>query len=134
MAGPRGVTAGAPVGATLGMVDDEALDRIFGALAHPIRRALMSRLARGDGASVSELAQPFDVSLMAVSKHLTVMEEAGLVRREKDGRMRRCSLEPEPVDAAMAWLERHRAFWEDRLDALAEYLEGEPGSDASRDA
>lgn len=102
---------------------EEQLDRVFGALAHPIRRALVSRLSLGDAASVSELAEPFDVSLMAVSKHLSVMEEAGLVHREKDGRMRRCSLDPGPVEEASAWIDRHRAWWEGRLDALAEYLD-----------
>lgn len=103
---------------------EEMLDRVFGALAHPTRRALMTRLAREGSGSVSELAEPFDVSLMAVSKHLTVMEEAGLVHREKDGRVRRCSLDPGPVEVAVDWIERHRTWWEGRLDALAGYLEG----------
>lgn len=104
---------------------DESLDKTFSALAHPTRRAILTRLARGDVASVSELAEPFDVSLMAISKHVRVMEEAGLVSREKDGRVQRCSYDPDAVGEASRWLERHRRFWTERLDALARYLEGE---------
>ncbi len=69
---------------------DDTLDRTFSALAHPIRRTILTRLARGESASVSQLAQPFDVSLMAISKHWKVMEAAGLIRRENDGRVHRC--------------------------------------------
>jgi DNA-binding transcriptional ArsR family regulator len=104
---------------------DEQLDRTFGALAHPIRRAILTRLARDGSASVSELAGPFEVSLMAVSKHLKVMERAGLVRREKDGRVHRCSFEPASIDAANEWIEMHRRFWTRQLDSLAAYMEGE---------
>jgi DNA-binding transcriptional ArsR family regulator len=103
---------------------DEQLDRTFGALAHPIRRAILTRLARDGSASVSELAEPFDVTLMAVSKHLKVMEEAGLIRREKDGRVHRCSFDPEPIAEANAWIEMHRTYWTQQLDALAAWLEG----------
>ncbi|MDH3424824.1 MAG: hypothetical protein OEN00_17630, partial [Gemmatimonadota bacterium] len=69
------------------------------------------------------LAGPFDVSLMAVSKHLKVMDEAGLIRREKDGRVHRCSYDPESMDMARDWIEEHRAFWTQQLDSLAAYLE-----------
>mgnify|MGYP002624169716 FL=1 len=103
---------------------DEQLDRTFGALAHPIRRAILTRLARDGSASVTELAEPFDVTLMAVSKHLKVMEEAGLIRREKDGRVHRCSFDPEPIAEANAWIEMHRRFWTQQLDSLAAWLEG----------
>lgn len=103
---------------------DDDLDRTFSALAHPIRRAILTRLARGGSASVSELAEPFDVSLMAVSKHLKVMEKAGLIRREKDGRVHRCSFDPTAMAEANAWIEMHRRFWTQQLDALAAYLEG----------
>jgi DNA-binding transcriptional ArsR family regulator len=103
---------------------DEQLDRTFGALAHPIRRAILTRLARDGSASVSELAEPFDVTLMAVSKHLKVMEEAGLIRREKDGRVHRCSFDPEAIAEANAWIEMHRRFWTQQLDSLAAWLEG----------
>lgn len=104
-------------------VSEELLDRTFAALAHPTRRAILTRLAREGGASVTDLAEPFDVSLMAVSKHLKVMEEAGLVRREKDGRVRRCSYDPRAVEQARDWIERHRTYWRQQLDSLARYLE-----------
>ena len=102
---------------------DEQLDRTFGALAHPIRRAILTRLARDGSASVSELAEPFDVSLMAVSKHLKVMEGAGLIRRERDGRVHRCSFDPDAIAEASDWIEKHRRFWTQQLDSLAAYLE-----------
>jgi DNA-binding transcriptional ArsR family regulator len=102
---------------------EEQLDRTFGALAHPIRRAILTRLARDGSASVSELAQPFDVSLMAVSKHLRVMDEAGLIQRERDGRVHRCSFDPTAMDEAKDWIEKHRRFWTQQLDSLAAYLE-----------
>jgi DNA-binding transcriptional ArsR family regulator len=102
---------------------DDRLDRTFGALAHPIRRAILTRLARDGSASVTELAQPFDVSLMAISKHLKVMEEAELIRREKDGRVHRCTFDPASIDHASAWMERHREFWTRQLDSLAAWLE-----------
>ncbi|MEM7415250.1 MAG: metalloregulator ArsR/SmtB family transcription factor [Gemmatimonadota bacterium] len=102
---------------------EERLDKTFGALAHPIRRAILGRLAQGGSASVSDLAEPFDVSLMAVSKHVRVMEDAGLLVRERDGRVQRCSFDPRAFDVASEWIERHRAFWTQQLDALASYLE-----------
>lgn len=104
-------------------VSDDRLDRTFSALAHPTRRALLSRLARGEVATVSELAEPFEVSLMAVSKHLRIMEDAGLVRREKDGRVQRCSFDPEALIVARDWIEEHRRHWSRQLDALARYFD-----------
>jgi DNA-binding transcriptional ArsR family regulator len=98
------------------------LDATFGALADPTRRAILARLARG-GATVTELAAPFDVSLPAVSKHLRVLESAGLLHREIDGRIHRCRLAPRPMKDAAAWIETYRVFWEGQLDALANYLE-----------
>lgn len=112
------------------LFSDDMLDRTFGALAHPIRRAILTRLAREGSASVSDLAEPFDVSLMAVSKHLKVMEGAGLIRREKNGRVHRCSYDPESMDDAVGWIEMHRRFWTQQLDSLAAYLEG-PGAQDS---
>ncbi len=106
---------------------DDTLDRTFSALAHPIRRAILTRLARGESASVSKLAEPFDVSLMAVSKHLKVMEEAGLIRREKDGRVHRCWYDPDSIGIASDWIETHRRYWEQQLDSLAAYLEQAQG-------
>jgi DNA-binding transcriptional ArsR family regulator len=79
-------------------------------------------LAKGE-ATVGELAAPFEISRPAISKHLRVLERAGLIHRTRDGRLRRCELEAEPMREASAWVERYREFWEDRLDALAEYLE-----------
>ena len=106
---------------------DEKLDRTFAALAHPTRRAILTRLATEGSASVSELAEPFEVSLMAISKHLKVMGEAGLIRREKDGRVRRCSFDPGSIEGASDWIETHRRFWTQQLDSLAAFLEG-PGT------
>lgn len=107
----------------------DPLDKTFAALAHPIRRAILTRLAREGSASVTDVAEPFDVSLMAVSKHLKVLDEAGLVRREKDGRVHRCSFDPEAMNPARDWIATHRAFWTERLDSLAAYLEApEPGT------
>ncbi len=106
---------------------DEKLDRTFAALAHPTRRAILTRLATEGSASVSDLAEPFEVSLMAISKHLKVMAEAGLIRREKDGRVRRCSFDPGSIEAASDWIETHRTFWTQQMDSLAAFLEG-PGT------
>jgi DNA-binding transcriptional ArsR family regulator len=100
------------------------LDAVFAALADPKRRAMLERLAGGD-ATVGELAAPFDVSRPAISKHLAVLESAGLVRRIPEGRVTRCRADPEPLGEAVAWVERYRAFWVERLGALASYLERE---------
>jgi DNA-binding transcriptional ArsR family regulator len=102
--------------------DDARLDRTFSALSDTTRRAILSRLRTG-GLTVGEIAEPFDMSLAAVSKHVRVLEHAGLIRREVRGREHRCSLEPGPLEDASAWTERYRAFWEGRLDALAELLD-----------
>lgn len=104
------------------MVEQSRLDAVFSALADPTRRAILARLARGP-ASVSEVATPFPVSLAAVSKHIQVLERAGLLSKEIDGRVHRCHLEAEPLREADAWIRRYRAFWEDRMDALARYLD-----------
>ena len=104
--------------------EDDELDEIFRALAHPIRRAILEQLADGPE-PVSKLSEPHDVSLAAVSKHLHVLEDAGLVEIEKDGRVRRCHLEATPMSAAFSWLLQYRIFWEDRLDALGDHLENE---------
>src|SRR5215813_10302306 len=98
------------------------LDATFGALSDPTRRAILARLAQGE-ATVSELAAPFDVSLPAVSKHLRVLESAGLLHREIDGRIHRCRLEPKPMKDAARWIEHYRVFWENQFDALAIFLE-----------
>ncbi|MGH7546897.1 MAG: ArsR/SmtB family transcription factor [Gemmatimonadales bacterium] len=101
--------------------EDRALDITFAALADPTRRAILARLA-GRDASVTELARPFRISLPAVHKHLGVLERAGLIARQKHGRVRRCRLVARPMKSAARWIERYRRFWEQQLDALAAYL------------
>jgi DNA-binding transcriptional ArsR family regulator len=98
------------------------LDAVFSALAHPIRRSMLERLSEGD-CTVGDLAAPHDVSLPAVSKHLRVLEDAGLLEQTPDGRVRRCALKAAPLSAAFGWIVRYRLFWEDALDALAKNLE-----------
>jgi DNA-binding transcriptional ArsR family regulator len=102
---------------------DETLDRTFAALADPTRRALLARLVRQDGLSVSELAQPFSMSLPAVMKHLDVLSDAGLVARSKAGRTVACRLTAAPMEQAMEWLNRYQRFWSDNLDRLAAFVE-----------
>lgn len=97
------------------------LDSTFSALADPTRRAILARLARGD-TSVTELAHPFPVSLPAISRHLRVLERAGLLEQKKDGRVRRCHLRAEPMKQAVQWIEFYHRFWERQLDALETYL------------
>jgi DNA-binding transcriptional ArsR family regulator len=101
---------------------DDRLDRVFGALSDRTRRALLSRLSQAP-AKVTDLAAPFDMSLPAVSKHLRVLENAGLIRRTIDGRVHLCALEAAPLEDADRWIEHYRAFWEDALDGLARYVE-----------
>jgi DNA-binding transcriptional ArsR family regulator len=101
---------------------DDPLSAVFGALADPTRRAILARLARGQS-TVSELAEPFDMSLPAVSKHLNVLEHAGLLHRSRDGRLRRCRLDPQPMQDASDWIESHRTFWEAQFDRLERFLE-----------
>jgi len=99
-----------------------ALDATFAALSDTTRRGILARLATGES-SVSELAAPYEMSLPAVSKHLRVLERAGLVVRHKDGRVHRCRLIAEPMKDAAQWIESYRLFWEEQFDALASYLE-----------
>jgi len=102
------------------------LSGVFGALADPTRRAILARLALGE-TSVGDLAAPFDISLPAVSKHLGVLENAGLIHRQAQGRVRRCRLDAGAMKDAADWIEQYRDFWEVRLDALARYLEETSG-------
>jgi DNA-binding transcriptional ArsR family regulator len=97
------------------------LDTVYSALGDRTRRAILTRLADGES-TVGELAQPFAVSRPAISKHLRVLERAGLVRRTRHGRVSRCRLDPQPLAAAAGWLEHYRRFWEQRLDRLDMYL------------
>lgn len=102
------------------------MDRIFAALSDPTRRAVLDRLAAGEDLSVSTLAAPLPMSLPAVMKHLDVLEGAGLITRSKTGRTVTCRLRPEPMEDAMAWLERYRRFWTESLDRLAAVVEERP--------
>jgi len=104
----------------------EPLDATFGALADPTRRAILARLALGE-TSVTEIARPFSMSLPAVSKHLRVLEQAGLLTREKDGRVHRCQIAAAPMKAAADWIGRYRDFWEERFEALDRYLKESEG-------
>jgi DNA-binding transcriptional ArsR family regulator len=100
----------------------DVLDNTFQALANPIRREIVSQLA-GNQKTVLELASQFDISLNGVSKHIKVLENAGLVKREIKGRTHYCQLNPAPLQRANEWIEHYHAFWDQRLDALGAYLE-----------
>ena len=101
------------------------LDSTFAALSDPTRREILQRLSGGERA-IGELAERFDISLPAVSKHLTVLQRAGLIVRRKQGRVRRCRLLARPMREAAAWIQRYRRFWEQQFDQLARYLEENP--------
>jgi DNA-binding transcriptional ArsR family regulator len=98
------------------------LDRTFAALADPTRRRMLEHLSHGD-LCVTDLARPYSMSLPAVSKHLRVLEKAGLVRRRRTGRVHSLKLQTEPMKQANAWIEEYRKFWEGSLDRLDEYLQ-----------
>ena len=100
----------------------ERLDRTFGALADPTRRAILARLAKGE-ASVTELAEPFEMSLPAVSQHPTVLEHAGLVSRGRERQWRPARLRVAPLKEVAEWTDRYRRFWDERYDRLDEYLD-----------
>ena len=100
----------------------EILDHTFQALAHPVRREILRKLARNQQ-TVLELAGQFDLSLNGVSKHIKVLEKAGLIQRDIQGRTHYCKLNPAPLQRADAWMEYYRSFWTQRLDALGDYLE-----------
>jgi DNA-binding transcriptional ArsR family regulator len=99
----------------------KGLDETFGALADPTRREILVTLGEGDR-SVGQLAEPFDMSLPAISKHLGVLERAGLITREREGRVRRCHLEREPLADAMRWIADYGRFWEQSFDSLERLL------------
>jgi|tagenome__1003787_1003787.scaffolds.fasta_scaffold19444164_2 DNA-binding transcriptional ArsR family regulator len=110
----------------------DPLSATFAALADPTRRAILARLAAGE-ASVTELAGPFAMSLPAVSKHLKVLERAGLIARGRQAQARPCRISPEPLKEATGWLDRYRSLWEERLDRLEDYLRElrQPAGEAS---
>ena len=99
----------------------DRLSATFAALADPTRRAILARLALGE-TSVTELAKPFDISGPAISKHLKVLERAGLITRGREAQWRPCRLEPQALKGVDDWLERYRSLWEERLDRLEDYL------------
>jgi DNA-binding transcriptional ArsR family regulator len=108
------------------MVKQSAVDRVFHALADSTRRALVERLSQGP-ASVTNLAKPLDITLAAVVQHLQVLEQSGVIRTEKVGRVRTCRIEPEGLRVAERWITERRALWERRLDRLGDILaEEEP--------
>jgi DNA-binding transcriptional ArsR family regulator len=108
------------------MVNHQAtLDRVFGALGDPTRRAILARLEREGGVSISELASPFAIKLPAVMKHLNVLDEAGLITRTKAGRTVTVRLAPDPMKQAMDWLRRYERFWSASIDRLTAYAEAQ---------
>jgi DNA-binding transcriptional ArsR family regulator len=104
------------------MPERDSLSAVFAALADPTRRAILERLAEGE-ATVTELAEPFAMSLPAISKHLKVLERAGLVAKGRDAQWRPCRLDTDPLKDVAAWMEPYRQFWEERYDRLDEYLQ-----------
>jgi DNA-binding transcriptional ArsR family regulator len=104
------------------MPEIDQLSVTLGALADPTRRAILARLASGE-ATVTELAEPFAMSMPAVSRHLKVLERAGLITRERDAQWRPCKLAPRPLGEVAEWVEQYREFWEQRLDRLDDYLQ-----------
>ena len=111
----------------------EPLNRTFAAFVDPTRRAILARLEREDGVSVSELARPFAIKLPAVMKHLDVLDAAGLITRSKVGRTVMVRLSPEPIREAMDWLRRYERFWSASLDRLAAYAESKEAETQEKD-
>src|SRR5271156_4309752 len=103
-------------------MESDHLSTTFAALADPTRRAILARLALGE-TSVNELAEPFEISLPAISRHLRVLENAGLITRSRDAQWRPCKLKPEQLKSAADWLEEYRRFWEESFDRLDDYLQ-----------
>lgn len=114
------------------VTNTETLDLTFSALADATRREILARLASGD-ATVGELARPFHISRPAISKHLRVLERAGLVRRTRDGRLSRCILDATPMRDAAEWVEKYRLFWESQLDSLSKFLEQQSDRKENKD-
>lgn len=113
------------------MRSSERLDATFAALADPTRRAIVARLATGD-ATVLELAEPFAISLPAISRHLKVLERAGLIERDRDAQRRPCSLRPEALSLVTDWAEHTRPAWEERFDRLGDYLRELQSTDSTK--
>ncbi len=109
-------------------MDDDSLDSAFSALAHPTRRAILAALAQGP-ATVNELAEPFDMSLPAVSRHIRVLQDAGLIVRERNAQFRPCRLDPTPLREVTQWTEQYRHIWDRRFEAMQEALAAMKGHD-----
>ncbi|WP_093015196.1 ArsR/SmtB family transcription factor [Roseivivax halotolerans] len=103
------------------MEKDSQLDAAFAALAHPVRRAILARLTQGE-ATVNALAEPFDMSLPAISKHIRVLEKAGLVSRGRDAQFRPCRLNVDPLKTVVGWTDQYRHIWDARFDAMNDIL------------
>src|SRR3954468_12606533 len=102
-------------------IDEDRLSETFAALANPTRRAILARLAQG-GATVNDLAEPFRMTLPAISKHIKVLERAGLVTRGQQAQFRPCTLDPAPLEELSTWAEQYRPIWESRFDRMQDYL------------
>ena len=112
-------------------VDDDLLSETFAALANNTRRAILARLVKG-AATVNELAQPFDMTLPTISKHIKVLERAGLVVRAQRAQYRPCALDPAPLEEVSTWAERYRPVWEARFDRMDDYLKQLPATTKGR--
>lgn len=113
------------------MTNSDHLDAALKALAHPTRRAILARLAQGE-ASVNTLADPFEMSLPAVSRHIKVLEDAGLITRGRDAQFRPCHINPEPIKAIVTWAEAYRPIWEARFDKMETLLNAMKDTDNDR--
>lgn len=113
------------------MVEDQALDAVFHALADPTRRAILKSLASGP-TRIGDLAAPYDMSLSAASKHIKVLEAAGLVRRRIQGRVHTCELDARPMHAGVEWMRHYEKFWQQRLDVLEDLLRAEDRNNAAK--
>ena len=120
----------APPSATL---DDNRLDETFAALANSTRRAILARLAEGE-ANVNELAEPFDLTLPAVSKHIKVLEQAGLIKRTRRAQFRPCAIDAAPLAEIAGWAEQYRHIWDDRFDRMDEYVRSVQLEEHNRDS
>ncbi len=110
------------------MTESDQLDAAFAALANPTRRAILARLTTGQ-ATVNEIAEPFDMTLPAVSKHIRVLEQAGLIERGRKAQYRPCTLKPEPLKAIAHWADQYRHIWESRFDTMSLLLKDMKGRD-----
>ena len=110
------------------MSESDRLDAAFAALANPTRRAILARLATGQ-ATVNEIAEPFDMTLPAVSKHIRVLEDAGLIERSREAQFRPCTLNTEPLEAVAHWADQYRHIWENRFHAMSQLLKDMKGRD-----